>query len=58
MLGTTFLVLLFVMQCFPKIMYTLYKAEIYIFSIAKVVLHIKGQIPKLLLMVSRSLLHE
>lgn len=46
------------MQCFPNIMHTLYEAEIYIFSIAKRVLHIKGQIPKPLLTVSRSLLHE
>jgi len=46
------------MQCFPNIMHTLYEAKIYIFSMAKIVLHIKGQITKPLLMVSRSLLHE
>lgn len=45
------------MQCFPNTVHT-YEAEIYVFIIATMVLHIEGRIPNPLLMVSRFLLHE
>lgn len=46
-LGTAFLILPFITQCFPNIMHTSYKAEIYIFSVAKIVLHIKARFQSL-----------